>query len=178
MTRLSRRNLITTASAAMVAASVQLPLARAARAQSPGKPAPEFVGLENWINSDPLTIQSLRGRIVLVDFWTFGCSNCINTLPSMVKWHGDLGQRGLTIVGVHTPEFPFERELSALQKAVRRHGIEYAVAQDNAYQTWRAYETRYWPTSIIVDRDGQIVKYHEGDQGLDQLGQDIEAALG
>lgn len=175
MKRMSRRDLIVAGSLAALGAASSP--ARPGRAAAPDEPAPDFVGLENWINSQPLTIASLRGRVVLVDFWTHGCSNCVNTLPYMTSWHSELGPRGLTIVGVHTPEFPFERELGGVKRAVERHGIDYAVAQDNAYQTWRAYETRYWPTSVIVDRHGRIVKYHEGDRGLDQLGEDIAAQL-
>lgn len=174
---LSRRNIIAGGLVGLLAGAVQLPLARSGRATSPDKPAPEFQGLTNWINSDPLTIEGLKERVVLVDFWTFGCANCVNTLPSLVSWHERFAPRGLTIVGVHTPEFPFERELSALQQAVERHGIKYPVAQDNAYESWLAYEVRYWPTSVIVDRTGKVLKYHEGDQGLEQLGEDIEAAL-
>lgn len=175
MMPLSRRKLLTAGALATLATG--FPALRPARAAGPDETAPEFAGLENWINSSPLTIASLRGRVVLVDFWTFGCSNCVNTLPFMVKWHTEMAPRGLTIIGVHTPEFPFERELSGLQKAIKRHGIEYPVAQDNSYQTWLAYETRYWPTSVIVDRAGRIVKYHEGDQGLETLGDDISRQL-
>lgn len=168
---MTRRRLL--ALGCLAAAAANGPLLRPARAAGSGDPAPELAGLENWINSDPLTIAGLRGRVVLVDFWTYGCANCVNTLPSMVRWHDELAPKGLTILGVHTPEFPFERELSGLQRAIAQHGIRYPVAQDNGYRTWRAYETRYWPTSVLVDRSGRIVTYHEGDQGLDALGAEI-----
>ncbi|WP_197055991.1 redoxin family protein [Paracoccus halophilus] len=151
-------------------------LPRSVRA-GPGDTAPEFTGLENWINSEPLSMAGLRGRVVLVDFWTFGCSNCVATLPFLTAWHAEMAEKGLTIVGVHTPEFPFERDLGALEKAVGRHGIEYPVSQDNSYATWLAYEVRYWPTSVIVDRDGKIFKYHEGDRGMEKLGDELRAML-
>ncbi|WP_128254801.1 redoxin domain-containing protein [Falsirhodobacter deserti] len=168
MTRITRRGLI----AATLALHV-LP----ALAANPTEPAPEFEGLENWINSDPLTMGSLRGKVVLVDFWTFGCVNCINTLPHLTQWHETHAANGLVIVGIHTPEFPFERDLGALQDAVARHGIAYPVVQDNRYRTWQAYGTRYWPTSVLVNREGRIVKYHEGDRGLEDFRKDIEVEI-
>ena len=154
--------------------SLALPFAQTASAASIGEPAPAFEGLENWINSKPVAIDALRGRVVLVDFWTFACSNCVNTLPWLADWHQTLEPKGLTIVGVHTPEFPFERDLNALRKAVSRHGILYPVAQDNRYQTWKAYRTRYWPTAILIDRSGRIVQYHEGDGGFGAFGTQIK----
>lgn len=100
--------------------------------------APEFTGLTNWQNSGPLTIASLRGKVVLVNFWTYDCVNCVNTLPHVTKLYAKYKDKGLVIVGVHTPEFPFERSLSNVQAALKRHGITYPVAQDNNYATWNA----------------------------------------
>ena len=173
MPLLSRRNFLATAAAVCAIPALIRP-ARAGR----GDPAPEFTGLANWINSPELTMAGLRDKLVLVDFWTFGCSNCVATLPYLTAWHDELSPKGLVIVGVHTPEFPFERDLDQLQRAVGRHGITYPVAQDNSYATWLAYEVRYWPTSVIVGRDGVVVKYHEGDQGMEALGDDLRAMLG
>ncbi|AGT08957.1 thioredoxin-like domain-containing protein [Paracoccus aminophilus] len=173
MTFLSRRHFL----AGAVAGLAMPALLRPASAAGPDAAAPEFAGLENWLNSDTLTMANLQGKVVLVDFWTFGCSNCVSTLPSLTSWHKELAGKGLVIVGVHTPEFPFERDLSALEQAVRLHGIEYPVAQDNRYQTWQAYNVRYWPTSVIVGRDGKVVKYHEGDQGMEELGQNLRQML-
>lgn len=174
MSCLSRRNFLTSGVAAACALPALIGPAHAGR----GDPAPEFTGLENWINSPGLTMAGLKDKVVLVDFWTFGCSNCVATLPYMTAWHDEMAAKGLVIVGVHTPEFPFERDLDQLQRAVGRHGIAYPVAQDNRYATWLAYEVRYWPTSVIVGRDGLIVKYHEGDQGMEALGQDLRQMLG
>ncbi len=141
------------------------------------KPAPEFVGLENWLNSEPLKIQDLRGKTVLVDFWTFGCANCISTLPHLKSWYSEMSDQGLEIIGIHTPEFAFERELDGLKKAITRFEIPYPVVQDNKYQTWQAYTVRYWPTSVLVGRDGNIIMYHEGSAKLDAFGDKIRAAL-
>lgn len=151
-------------------------LSRAAHAAA-AEPAPEFAGLENWINSAPLTLASLRGKVVLVDFWTHGCGNCVATLPTLRAMDADLSGRGFQLVGVHTPEFPWEHGLRGVERAVARHGLEYPIAQDNRYLTWRAYRVNYWPTSVIVDREGRIVKYHEGDQGMNRLRADVEAML-
>lgn len=172
MTISSRRHFL-----AGAIASLALPALLRPAFAGPGANAPEFAGLENWLNTDPLSMADLKGKVVLVDFWTFGCSNCVSTLPSLTAWDKELAGKGLVIVGVHTPEFPFERDLSALEKAVRLHGIGYAVAQDNRYQTWQAYDVRYWPTSVIVGRDGKVVKYHEGDQGMEQLGEELRRIL-
>lgn len=172
MTILSRRHLLAGAAAALAA-----PAMGGSAYAAQGKEAAEFAGLENWLNSGPLEMAALRGKLVLVDFWTFGCSNCISTLPSLTAWHEEMGPAGLAIIGIHTPEFAFERDLSALEKAVARHGIRYPVAQDNRYQTWLAYEVRYWPTSVIVGPDGRVVKYHEGDQGMEALGDELRARL-
>ena len=117
--------------------------------------APNFVGISNWFNSAPLTITSLRGKVVLVDFWTYGCVNCVNTLPHVTELYAKYRNRGLVVVGIHTPEFPFERSASNVQAALKRHGITYPVAQDNDSQTWNAYRNQYWPAQYIVDPSGR-----------------------
>ena len=105
--------------------------------------APNFVGITKWFNSQPLNIAELRGKVVLVDFWTYGCVNCVNTLPHVTALYAKYRDRGLVVVGVHTPEFPFERSASNVQAALKRHGIAYPVAQDNDSQTWNAYRNQY-----------------------------------
>src|SRR6516162_408082 len=105
--------------------------------------APNFVGITNWFNSAPLSMASLRGKVVLVDFWTYGCVNCVNTLPHVTQLYAKYRDRGLVVVGVHTPEFPFERSAANVQAALKRHGITYPVAQDNDSQTWNAYGNQY-----------------------------------
>ncbi len=126
--------------------------------------APEFRGLSNWINSDPIrSMNDLKGKVVLVDFWTFGCVNCIHTLPYVKEWHNRYADRGLVVLGVHAPEFQYERKLENVQAAVKRFQIKYPVVQDNDFKFWRAYKNRYWPALFLVDADG-IVRYtHYGE---------------
>jgi thiol-disulfide isomerase/thioredoxin len=127
------------------------------------KPAPEFTGIEKWLNSTPLTMQQLRGKVVLVDFWTFDCINCVNTLPYVKQWHAKYKDQGLAVIGVHTPEYPFERLTSNVQGAIQRFGISYPVAQDNRYATWSAYHNQYWPATYLIDKQGRIVYQHFGE---------------
>lgn len=131
--------------------------------------APEFAGLGQWFNSEPLTMQKLRGKVVMVDFWTYGCINCVRTLPYVTKLHEKYKDKGLVIVGVHTPEFPFERSASNVEAALKKHGITYPVAQDNNFGTWRAYSNQYWPAQYIVDRNGQIVYTHAGEGAYEEM---------
>jgi cytochrome c biogenesis protein CcdA/thiol-disulfide isomerase/thioredoxin len=130
-----------------------------------GAPAPELAGIEAWLNSEPLRLAELRGKVVLLDFWTFGCVNCIRTLPNVRSWHARYATQGLVVIGVHTPEFAHERPLPALRDAVARHGLRYPIAQDNAYRSWNAYGVRYWPAQILIDRDGRIAWRHYGEGG-------------
>ena len=139
--------------------------------------APNFVGIVNWHNSKPLDIADLRGKVVLVDFWTYGCVNCVNTLPHVTELYAKYRDKGLVVVGVHTPEFPFERSASNLQAALKRHGITYPVAQDNDSKTWNAYRNRYWPAQYIVDQNGRIVFQHEGEGGYDQIDKTVAQLL-
>jgi thiol-disulfide isomerase/thioredoxin len=139
--------------------------------------APEFVGLGNWFNSGPLSMASLRGKVVMVNFWTYGCYNCVNTLPHVAKLHAAYAGKGLVIVGVHTPEFPFERSAGNVQAALKRHGIQYPVAQDNDSATWNAYRNRYWPAQYIVDRSGRIVYMHEGEGAYAEIDSTVRDRL-
>jgi cytochrome c biogenesis protein CcdA/thiol-disulfide isomerase/thioredoxin len=121
--------------------------------------APRFVGTQSWFNTPggrPLSLAALRGRVVLVDFWTYSCINCIRTLPYLNAWNARYAGKGLTIVGVHTPEFPFEHSASNVQEAIRQNGILYPVAQDNSYSTWNAYNNEYWPAEYLIDAKGRI----------------------
>jgi len=139
--------------------------------------APEFAGISNWFNSAPLTLSQLRGKVVLVDFWTYGCVNCVNTLPHVTELYAKYRDRGLVVVGIHTPEFPFEKSASNVQAALKRHGITYPVAQDNNSQTWNAYSNRYWPAQYIVDQNGTIVYQHDGGGQYEQMDQAIARLL-
>ncbi len=132
--------------------------------------APEFVDNQRWFNTPgdkPLTLRGLRGRVVLVDFWTYSCINCIRTLPYLKAWDAKYRKDGLTIVGVHTPEFPFEREASNVQTAIDENGIRYPVVQDNEQATWNAYGNQYWPAEYFIDTKGRVryVHFGEGEYG-------------
>ncbi|MDI4237998.1 redoxin domain-containing protein [Bradyrhizobium sp. Arg237L] len=139
--------------------------------------APNFVGISKWFNSQPLNIADLRGKVVLVDFWTYGCVNCVNTLPHVVALDAKYRNRGLVVIGVHTPEFPFERSASNVQAALKRHGITYPVAQDNESQTWNAYRNQYWPAQYIIDQNGNIVFHHDGEGQYEQIDRTIARLL-
>ncbi|MBC7701123.1 MAG: thioredoxin family protein [Massilia sp.] len=141
--------------------------------------APEFTGIDQWLNSPPLSIKALRGRVVLIDFWTHACVNCVRTLPHVQRWHERYAAQGLMVVGIHTPEFAFERSTDSVRQAIRRHGLSYPVAQDNRYQTWNAYANQCWPAVYLVDRQGRIVFTHfgEGDEAaIEQRIQQLLAA--
>lgn len=138
--------------------------------------APEFAS-GDWINSEPLTLKSLRGRVVLVEFWTFGCFNCRNTLPSVKEWDARYRDKGLTIVGVHSPEMDDEKKLANVRREVAELGIHYPVVTDNDYATWRAYEVEAWPTIFVLDKSGRIRWMHVGEGAYDQTEQVIQKLL-
>ncbi|MEM5430259.1 thioredoxin family protein [Cupriavidus oxalaticus] len=128
-----------------------------------GSAAPEFAGITQWLNSPPLSMQALRGKVVLVDFWTYSCVNCLNTLPHVKRWHDKYKDQGLVVVGVHTPEYGFEKSTANVQEAIKRLGVRYPVAQDNRYATWSAFQNQYWPALYLIDADGRIVYQHFGE---------------
>jgi thiol-disulfide isomerase/thioredoxin len=157
-----------------------------AAAQSPaatplpeGPAAPGFDGGGMWINSEPLALADLteQGKVVLVDFWTYGCYNCQNTLPYVKQWWDKYQDQGLVIVGVHTPEFRHEHVLENVQAAVERAGITWPVVQDNDYAIWRAYRNRYWPRFYLVDHRGRIIYDHIGEGAYEETDRQIAAAL-
>ncbi|MEK6869480.1 MAG: thioredoxin family protein, partial [Nanoarchaeota archaeon] len=126
--------------------------------------APELAGIAGYINTNPeIKIQNLKGKVVLVDFWTYTCINCIRTFPYLKDWHNKYADKGLVIVGVHTPEFEFEKKYENVKSAVEKYGLKYAVVQDNNYETWRAYKNRYWPHKYLIDIDGFIRYDHIGE---------------
>lgn len=126
------------------------------------QPAPAFAAGE-WLNSDALKLESLRGRVVLVEFWTFGCYNCRNTLPTVKRFDDAYRERGLTVIGVHTPEFDSEKKLENVRREVDSLGIKYPVVTDNDYETWHAYGVRAWPTIVMLDKQGRIRYTHIGE---------------
>ena len=128
-----------------------------------GQPAPDFVGIASWINSDGVSIQDLRGQVVIVDFWTYSCVNCQRDLPYVVDWYKKYHDQGLEVVGVHTPEFRFEQKRENVEQEVAKYGIDYPVALDNEYKTWRAYHNHYWPAKYIIDKQGNIIELKIGE---------------
>jgi thiol-disulfide isomerase/thioredoxin len=128
--------------------------------------APDFVGNEMWFNTPgdrPLTLAGLRGKVVLVDFWTYTCINCIRTLPYLEAWYRKYHRDGFEVVGVHTPEFPFEREAANVERALGDFGITYPVVQDNDAATWTAYHNQYWPADYLIDARGRVRLVHFGE---------------
>ncbi|KVC22567.1 thioredoxin family protein [Burkholderia pseudomultivorans] len=142
-----------------------------------GAAAPDFTGIERWHNSAPLTLDQLRGKVVLVDFWTYSCINCIHTIPYVKDWDRKYRDQGLVVVGVHTPEYPFERDAGNVADAIRRFDIRYPVAQDNRYATWRAYDNQYWPALYLIDASGKVVYTRYGEGGYDKTEAAIRGAL-
>jgi cytochrome c biogenesis protein CcdA/thiol-disulfide isomerase/thioredoxin len=140
--------------------------------------APDFVGIDRWLNSRPLTISELKGKVVLVDFWTYSCINCLRTLPHVEAWDRLYRKDGLVIVGVHTPEFAFEHVPSNVQAAVKRVGVHYPVALDNDYGTWNAYGNQYWPAKYLIDRNGHVRYAHFGEGNYDITEENIRSLLG
>jgi thiol-disulfide isomerase/thioredoxin len=138
--------------------------------------SPEFAP-GTWINSEPLTLTGLRGRVVLIDFWTFGCYNCRNTLPFLKRWHERYSDKGLTIVGVHSPEFDAEKKIENLRREVTSLGIRYPVITDNDYETWRGYGVEAWPTVILVDKTGHVRWSHVGEGAYDETEGAIQKLL-
>ena len=130
--------------------------------------APEFAGLVGWLNSRPLTLAGLRGKVVLIDFWTYSCINCLRTLPYIRAWDDRYRSRGLAIVGVHTPEFAFERVPSNVRENAKELGIDYPIALDNDFGTWNAWHNQYWPAKYLIDRDGHVRYYHFGEGDYDE----------
>jgi cytochrome c biogenesis protein CcdA/thiol-disulfide isomerase/thioredoxin len=137
---------------------------------SSGVPAmmPDLAGANVWINSAPLTAKSLRGKVVVVDFWTYSCINCLRTLPYIEAWYSKYKDSGLVVIGVHTPEFPFEKDEANVRKAVRDLGIVYPVAMDNDYRIWRSFHNQFWPAHYFIDATGRVRYHHFGEGDYDQ----------
>jgi thiol-disulfide isomerase/thioredoxin len=140
--------------------------------------APEFAGVANWINSKPLTMKALRGKVVLIDFWAYSCINCLRTLPQVTRWYDTYKDKGLVVVGVHSPEFEFEKQTANVQDAVKRFKINYPVAQDNDSATWDAWSNRFWPAEYLVDQQGNVVAHHYGEGNYLEMENNIRGLLG
>ena len=142
-----------------------------------GNKAPEFEGISNWINSEPLTMEELRGKVVLIDFWTYTCVNCVRTMPYLKEWHDKYAKEGLVIIGVHAPEFEFEKLTENVENSVREFDLTYPIAQDNEMGTWRAYSNRAWPAKYLVGENGFVRYKHFGEGSYQETERQIRDAL-
>lgn len=155
----------------------ELSMLKKTPSQTTNNQAPELVGISDWINSKPLTLAQLRGKVVLLDFWTYTCINCIRTLPHVTQWYKSYKDKGLEIIGIHTPEFAFEKNKTHVEDAIKRFNITYPVALDNDYKTWQAYDNHYWPAHYLIDQNGMIVKTHFGEGNYVEMENAICALL-
>jgi cytochrome c biogenesis protein CcdA/thiol-disulfide isomerase/thioredoxin len=140
--------------------------------------APQIAGIDTWINSAPLQLSALRGKVVLVDFWTYSCINCVRTLPHLKAWYKKYHHQGLVIIGVHAPEFEFEKNIDNVRDAVHRYGLDYPVALDNNYVTWRNFSNHYWPAQYLLNKQGDVVYEHFGEGDEDTIENNIRFLLG
>ena len=139
---------------------------------------PSLDGATEWLNSEPLGLAELRGRVVLVDFWTFTCINWLRTEPYVRAWSQAYRDDGLVVIGVHTPEFTFEHEIDRIRQATTERGIDYPVAVDSDYGIWSAFDNHYWPALYFIDRDGMIVDHHFGEGRYEQSERVLQQLLG
>jgi cytochrome c biogenesis protein CcdA/thiol-disulfide isomerase/thioredoxin len=139
--------------------------------------APDFVGIDHWLNSEPLNLASLKGKVILVDFWTYSCINCIRTLPFVTGWYEKYKDQGLVVVGVHTPEFEFEKKTANVQNALKTYQITYPVAQDNSYVTWNNFNNSYWPAKYLIDKEGHLRMFHFGEGDYKETEKAIQSLL-
>jgi thiol-disulfide isomerase/thioredoxin len=145
--------------------------------QKSGKAAPEFTGITTWLNTKPLTLQQLRGKVVWIDFWTYSCINCIRTLPAVREFYARYHQAGLDIIGVHTPEFAFEKITANIESAIRRYHLPYPVAVDNNMATWNAYLNRSWPHVYLIDASGNVAFDYSGEGGDEEIQDHVRSLL-
>jgi thiol-disulfide isomerase/thioredoxin len=143
---------------------------------TPGAPLPAF-SVERWVNSTPLTPESLRGKVVLVDFWEYTCVNCIRTLPFVRAWHRDYAPVGLAVVGVHAPEFEFGKRAENIDRGIRDHGLTYPIAIDNGFATWEAFHNEAWPAKYLFDAQGKLVKAWLGEGDYAEVEAEIRRLL-
>lgn len=143
-----------------------------ADALPPQGAAPTLAGATTWLNGGPVSLDALRGQVVLVDFWTYGCVNCLRTLPHLKAWANRYGPQGLVVIGVHSPEFAHERDLGNVRQAVKDLGINYAVAVDNDFRIWRAYRNQYWPAHYFIDAQGRI-RHHQIGEGNEARSEEV-----
>ncbi len=167
-----------TATAIAPATPTLQPPAPESNTQSPPV-APELQQTGSWINSEPFTLANMQdeNRVVLIDFWTYTCINCIRTLPHLRAWHDKYADSGLVILGVHTPEFEFEHDYDNVVEAVEKFDLKYPIVQDNDFGTWQAFGNRYWPTKYLIDHNGRVLYMHFGEGAYEETEQQIRGAL-
>jgi thiol-disulfide isomerase/thioredoxin len=141
-------------------------------------PAPEFSGITQWINSPPLTMTGLRGKVVLIDFWAYSCINCLRAMPRTEHLYETYKDKGLVVIGVHSPEFDFEGHADNVENAVRRLGVSYPVALDNNLGTWNAWHNQYWPAEYLVDQNGQVIGHQFGEGNYLRMENAVRLLLG
>ncbi|TPG04300.1 thioredoxin family protein [Rhodanobacter glycinis] len=139
---------------------------------------PEFAGISQWINSPPLTLAGLRGKVVLIDFWAYSCINCLRAMPHVEHLYETYKDKGLVVIGVHSPEFDFEKDLANVKDAVTRLGITYPVATDNHLGTWNAWQNLYWPAEYLIDQNGNLIGHHYGEGDYLKMENAIRLLLG
>lgn len=140
-------------------------------------PAPDFQGKE-WINSKPLSLNELKGKVILIDFWTYSCINCIRSLPYVKQWYEKYHDKGLVVIGVHSPEFQFEGDLANVKNAVQRYGIKYPVVLDNDFRIWNSYKNKYWPSHYLINKEGKVIYQYFGEGNYTETERMIQKALG
>jgi thiol-disulfide isomerase/thioredoxin len=159
------------------ASSSQIEKAQFQIDKSQFKKAPDFAEITGYINTEPINLKDLKGKVVLVDFWTYSCINCIRTIPYLVDWNEKYADKGLVIVGIHSPEFEFEKNIDNVKAAVQKYGLKYPVLQDNDKGTWDAYQNRYWPRKYLIDNEGYIRYDHIGEGGYAETEKVIQSLL-
>lgn len=169
-------------------AAAPLSLAQSSQTQTAGSvlvnglehpyPAPEIEKIDGWINSSPLKVGEMKGKVILVDFWTYSCINCVRTLSHLKDWYAKYHNMGFEIIGVHSPEFEFEHKFENVKQAVERYAIPYPVALDNRFMTWLNYHNEYWPAHYLINKDGEVVYEHFGEGAYDTTENNIRYLLG
>lgn len=169
MDKRSRRQALSLSSLGIMSLITGFVGTRPSHAVDRGDRLPEFQGIETWLNSEPLSLADLQGKVVGVQFWTLGCINSQRTLPHTTALYSKYKDQGFVLVGVHTPEFPYEHEINNIEAAIEHYGIEYPVAVDNEFKTWRAYNNRYWPHLFVAGRSGRIAFHRIGEGGYSKI---------
>jgi thiol-disulfide isomerase/thioredoxin len=154
------------------------PLATMSRRAQSSQAKPDFSGIDGWINGEPMSLASLRGSVVLVNFWTYSCINSRRPMVYLKRWHDAYGPQGLRVVGIHTPEFRFEHDRSNVETYIRQEGLRFPVGLDNAYATWNAFNNEAWPAFYLIDRSGRVVLIREGEDHAHEMERAIRRTLG